>query len=59
MRAANTEVIGCYPSPLKMELFAGACDLPFTSVPLDPGALHRALSQPHVGPRLIEVRVTV
>ena len=59
MRAANTEVIGCYPSPLKMELFAGACDLPFTSVPLDPEALHRALSQPHEGPRLIEVRVTV
>jgi acetolactate synthase-1/2/3 large subunit len=58
MRAANTEVIGCHPSPLKMELFAGACDLPFTSVPLDPEALHRALSQPHEGPRLIEVRVT-
>ena len=58
MRAANTEVIGCHPSPLKMEPFAAACDLPFTSVPLDPEALHWALAQPQDGPRLIEVRVT-
>jgi acetolactate synthase I/II/III large subunit len=57
MRAANTEVIGCHPSPLKMEPFAAACDLPFTSVPLDPEALHWALAQPCDGPRLIEVRV--
>ena len=57
MRAANTEVIGCHPSPLKMEPFAAACDLPFTSVPLDAEALHWALVQPHDGPRLIEVRV--
>lgn len=57
MRAANTEVIGCHPSPLKLEPFAAACDLPFTSVPLDPEALHWALAQPHEGPRLIEVRV--
>lgn len=57
MRAANTEVIGCHPSPLKMEPFAAACDLPFTSVPLDPETLHWALSQPQNGPRLIEVRV--
>ncbi len=57
MRAANTEVIGCHPSPLKMEPFAAACDLPFTSVPLDPEALHWALMQPQDGPRLIEVRV--
>ena len=27
MRAANTEVIGCHPSPLNMEPFAAACDL--------------------------------
>lgn len=57
MRGANTEVIGCHPSPLKMEPFAAACDLPFTSVPLDPETLHWALSQPCDGPRLIEVRV--
>ncbi|TXH97564.1 MAG: 5-guanidino-2-oxopentanoate decarboxylase [Pseudorhodobacter sp.] len=57
MRAANTEVIGCHPSPLKMEPFAAACDLPFTSVPLDAEALHWALSQPCDGPRLIEIRV--
>ena len=58
MRAANTEVIGCHPSPLKMEPFAAACDLPYTSVPLDGEALHWALAQPCDGPRLIEVRVT-
>jgi acetolactate synthase-1/2/3 large subunit len=57
MRAANTEVIGCHPSPLKLEPFAAACDLPFTSVPLDPETLHWALMQPQDGPRLIEVRV--
>ncbi|GLS86574.1 hypothetical protein GCM10010873_15480 [Cypionkella aquatica] len=57
MRGANTEVIGCSPSPLNMEPFAAACDLPFASVPLDPEALHAALTQPHTGPRMIEVRV--
>ena len=58
MRGANTEVIGCSPSPLKMEPFAAACDLPFTSVPMEPEVLHWALSQPCDGPRMIEVRVT-
>ncbi len=57
MRGANTEVIGCSPSPLKMAPFAAACDLPFASVPLDPEALHAALSAPCDGPRMIEVRV--
>ncbi len=57
MRGANTEVIGCSPSPLNMEPFAAACDLPFASVALDPEALHAALIQPHQGPRMIEVRV--
>jgi acetolactate synthase-1/2/3 large subunit len=57
MRGANTEVIGCSPSPLNMEPFAAACDLPFASVPMDPEALHWALSQPCDGPRMIEVRV--
>ena len=58
MRGANTEVIGCHPSPLRLEPFAAACDLPFTSVPQDPDVLHWALTQPNDGPRLIEVRVT-
>ena len=57
MRGANTEVIGCSPSPLNMEPFAAACDLPFVSVALNPEALHAALIQPHVGPRMVEVRV--
>lgn len=57
MRGANTEVIGCHPSPLRLEPFAAACDLPFTSVPLDPEVLHWALTQANDGPRLIEIRV--
>ena len=59
MRGANTEVIGCAPSPLNMEPFAAACDLPFMSMPQDCETLHWALSQPHVGPRIIEIRVTL
>ena len=59
MRGAGTEVIGCHPSPLRLEPFAAACDLPFTSLPQDPDVLHWALSQPCDGPRLIEVRVTL
>lgn len=57
MRGANTEVIGCTPSPLRLEPFAAACDLPFTSVPPEPEVLTWALSQPCDGPRMIEVRV--
>jgi acetolactate synthase I/II/III large subunit len=57
MREAKTEVIGCAPSPLRMEGFAEACDLPFISVPQDVETLHWALGQPHKGPRLIEIRV--
>lgn len=56
MVEAKTEVIGCHPSPLKMEPFAAACDLPFQSVPADPAALAMALQQPATGPRMIEVR---
>jgi acetolactate synthase-1/2/3 large subunit len=59
MRGANTEIIGCHPSPLRMNHFAAACDLPFVSIPQDPQELHRALSIPCKGPRLIEVRVTL
>ena len=59
MRDANTEVIGCTPSPLRLEPFAAACDLPFTSIPMEPEVLVWALQQPCDGPRLIEIRVTV
>ena len=57
MRGANTEVIGCSPSPLRMEPFAAACDLPFTSIPEEPEVLTWALTQACDGPRMIEVRV--
>ncbi|MBI1171735.1 5-guanidino-2-oxopentanoate decarboxylase [bacterium] len=59
MRGANAEIIGCHPSPLKMEPFAAACDLPFTSIDQDPEALAAALKAPCAGPRMIEVRVTL
>ena len=59
MREANTEVIGCTPSPLKMEPFAAACDLPFMSIPQDAETLQWALCQPISGPRMIEVRVSL
>jgi acetolactate synthase-1/2/3 large subunit len=59
MRGANTEVIGCHPSPLRLEPFAAACDLPFTSISQDAELLHWALAQPNDGPRLIEVRVNL
>lgn len=58
MRDAQTDIIGCTPSPLNLAPFAAACDLAFTSIPEDPQALHDALAQPHDGPRLIEIRVT-
>ncbi|WP_309664932.1 5-guanidino-2-oxopentanoate decarboxylase [Tabrizicola sp.] len=57
MRAAQTPIIGCTPSPLKLEPFAAACDLPFASVAQDPAALAHALQTPCDGPRLIEVQV--
>ena len=56
MQAADVPVTGCTPSPLKLEPFAAACDLPFASVPNEPQALHTALTAPQDGPRLIEVR---
>ena len=59
MRGANTEVIGCAPSPLNMEPFAAACDLPFMSMLQDCETLHWALSQPCSGPRLMEIRVSL
>lgn len=57
MIEARTEVIGCHPSPLRMEPFAAACDLPFRSVPLDPAAFGAAIAERSVGPRMIEVRL--
>ncbi len=59
MRAANTEVIGCSPSPLVMEPFAAACDLPFMSIPQDAETLEWALRHPISGPRMIEMRVNL
>ena len=56
MTGAGTQVIGCHPSPLKLEPFAAACDLGFQSVPAEPAALAAALRAPQAGPRLIEVR---
>lgn len=58
MRDAQTEIIGCSPSPLKLDHLAAACDLGFQSVEETPEALFHALRKPHQGPRLIEVRVT-
>lgn len=58
MRDAQTEIIGCSPSPLNLGPFAAACDLPFASVPETPDALRAALLAPQSGPRLIEIRVT-
>ena len=58
MRDAQIEVIGCSPSPLKLDHFAAACDLAFESVENRPGALAAALTRPQRGPRLIELRVT-
>jgi acetolactate synthase I/II/III large subunit len=57
MAGAGAKVIGCDPSPLKMQPFAAACDLPFVSVANDPAALRAALEQLVTGPRMIEVRV--
>ena len=57
MAGAGAEVLGCDPSPLRMEPFAAACDLPFHSVEARPEALHAALCDGATGPRLIEVRV--
>lgn len=57
-RDVGAEVIGCDPSPLKLDAFAAACDLPFASVSDDPDVVRKALAQPSTGPRLIEIRVS-
>ncbi len=58
MRTANTEVIGCHPSPLNHAAFASACDLPFVSIAADTELLHWALRQRSEGPSMIEVRAS-
>jgi acetolactate synthase-1/2/3 large subunit len=57
MRQAKVPVLGCDPSPLDMEHFAMACDLPFARVPQDPSDLAEILDTPQDGPRLLEVQV--
>ncbi len=57
MAAAGAPVIGCTPSPLRLDAFAAACDLPFLAVPADPAAIGAALAAGQ-GPRVIEVRAT-
>nr|WP_151718699.1 5-guanidino-2-oxopentanoate decarboxylase [Gemmobacter serpentinus] len=58
MIAADVPVTGCTPSPLRLEAFAAACDLPYAGVDSDPAALRAALETPCNGPRLIEIRAT-
>ncbi len=55
MQAVGVPVTGCTPSPLRLEAFAAACDLPFASVENTPEALRAALAAGS-GPRLIEIR---
>jgi acetolactate synthase I/II/III large subunit len=57
MRAVGATVIGCDPTPLRMEPFAAACDLPYSRVASDPQALRAALMVAQAGPRMIEIRV--
>jgi acetolactate synthase-1/2/3 large subunit len=55
MSGAQTDVIGCTPSPLNHSAFAAACDLPYTHAATTPDALYQALAAPCAGPRLIEI----
>jgi acetolactate synthase I/II/III large subunit len=57
MQQSNIPVLGCDPSPLDMEHFAMACDLPYASVPQDPAELADMLATPSEGPRLLEIQV--
>ena len=57
MREAKIQtILGCDPSPLDMEHFAMACDLPFARVAQDPAELADILDTPQDGPRLLEVQ---
>jgi acetolactate synthase-1/2/3 large subunit len=55
MQAVQAPVIGCDPSPLNLEPFAAACDLPYARCGADPAAIAGAVAAPGDGPRLIEV----
>ena len=55
MRAANTEVIGCTPSPLGLEAFAAACGMPYACIAPESEALRAVIGEP--GPRLVEIRL--
>lgn len=57
LRNAKVPVLGCDPSPLDMEHFAMACDMPFARVPQDPAELAEMLATPQDGPRLLEIQV--
>jgi acetolactate synthase-1/2/3 large subunit len=57
MRQAKVPVLGCDPSPLDLEHFAMACDIPFARVSQDPSELAEILDTPQDGPRLLEVQV--
>jgi acetolactate synthase I/II/III large subunit len=58
MAEAGAPVLGCDPTPLRLEPFAAACGLPFASVACEPAAVAAALRAPGAGPRLVEVRAT-
>ena len=55
--AKVSTILGCDPSPLDMEHFAMACDMPFARVPQDPAELAEMLATPQDGPRLLEIQV--
>ncbi|MGQ0566954.1 MAG: 5-guanidino-2-oxopentanoate decarboxylase [Gemmobacter sp.] len=54
MQGAGAPVIGCDPSPLRLEPFAAACDLPYARVTADPAEVAAAIAGGR-GPRLIEI----
>jgi acetolactate synthase I/II/III large subunit len=57
MRQAKVNpILGCDPSPLDMEHFAMACDLPFARVSQVPAELAEILDTPQDGPRFLEVQ---
>jgi acetolactate synthase I/II/III large subunit len=56
-QAKVTTILGCNPSPLDMEHFAMACDMPFARVPQDPAELAEMLLTPQDGPRFLEIQV--
>ncbi|MCX7300213.1 MAG: 5-guanidino-2-oxopentanoate decarboxylase [Rhodobacterales bacterium] len=57
MVAAQTEVIGCDPSPPDFAALAQAVGMSFTRVSEDPWAVRSALAGQTAGPRIIEIAV--